>query len=466
MISEPLCRELVNGFEMGKLPTVAIVGRPNVGKSELFNRLVQRRIAIVHDQPGVTRDRLAADCLLGASPFTVVDTGGIGGSVGDNFEDQVRAEAKLAMESADVILFVVDARAGVNPIDRTLAQELHSTRKPVLLAVNKIDHTNQEFYDLEFAQLGFSAIHAISAAHSRGIGELVESIQEHLPEPLSRPESPSSKWVPIKLAVVGRPNVGKSSLLNAILQDQRTIVSSFAGTTRDSVDVPYDRGEKSYILIDTAGIRPRSKHNTSVEVFSVMRSEKSIERADLCALVIDAVDGVTSQDKKIAGLIQASEKPCLIAVNKLDLVKPPTRVRDFFDAVLGQIRANLFFLSYAPIDIISAQTGENLDRLFVSIEKIQKHAQKSIGTGQLNRLLQEAMQAHPPPVRGNRRLKLLYATQVDKNGDQSIAPPSFMLFVNYPELLTDDYRRYLEGKIREEHGYYGLPILFKLRSRH
>jgi GTP-binding protein len=451
---------------MGKLPTVAIVGRPNVGKSALFNRLVQRRIAIVHDQPGVTRDRLAADCLLGTSPFTVVDTGGIGGSVGDNFEEQVRTEAKLAMDLADVILFVVDARAGVNPVDRTLAQELRSTRKPVLLAVNKIDHTNQEYYDLEFAHLGFGATHAISAAHGRGIGELVESILEHLPEPTSLLETTAAKSSPIKLAVVGRPNVGKSSLLNAILQDQRTIVSSVAGTTRDSVDVPYERGDKSYILIDTAGIRPRSKHNTSVEVFSVMRAEKSIERADICALVIDAVDGVTSQDKKIAGLIQESEKPCLIVVNKLDLVKPPTRVRDFFDAVLGQIRANLFFLSYAPIDILSAHTRENLDRLFASIDKVQKHAQRSIGTGQLNRLLQEAIQAHPPPVRGNRRLKLLYATQVDKNGEHSVAPPSFMLFVNYPELLSDDYRRYLEAKIRDEYQYYGLPILFRLRSRH
>jgi GTP-binding protein len=450
---------------MGKLPTVAIVGRPNVGKSELFNRLVQRRIAIVHDQPGVTRDRLAADCRLGTSPFTVVDTGGIGGAIGDNFDEQVRAEAKLAMDMADLILFVTDARAGVNPIDRTLAQELRSTKKPVLLAVNKIDHANQEFYDLEFAQLGFKSIHAISASHGRGIGDLVETIEKYLPEACLVSESVPSKTA-IKLAVVGRPNVGKSSLLNAILQDQRTIVSNLAGTTRDSVDVPYERDDKSYILIDTAGIRARSKHNTSVEVFSVMRSEKSIERADICALVVDAVDGVTSQDKKIAGLIQESEKPCIIAVNKLDLVKPPTRMRDFFDAVLGQIRANLFFLSYAPIDILSAHTRENLDRLFTSIEKIQKHATRSIGTGQLNRLLQEAMQSHPPPVRGNRRLKLLYATQVDKQPNQAVSPPSFMLFVNYPELLTDDYRRYLEAKIRDEYGYYGLPIIFRLRSRH
>lgn len=449
---------------MGKLPTVAIVGRPNVGKSALFNRLVQRRIAIVHDQPGVTRDRLAADCRLGANPFTVVDTGGIGGMIGDNFDDQVRSEAKLAMDMANIILLVADGRAGVNPIDQTLARELKSTQKPVLLAVNKIDHANQEFYDVEFTQLGF-AILAISAAHGRGISDLVEAIEKHLPEP-SPQEEETALSPPLKLAVVGRPNVGKSSLLNAILQNQRTIVSNVAGTTRDSVDVPYKRKGKPYVLIDTAGIRPRAKHNTSVEVFSVMRSEKSIERADICALVVDAVDGVTSQDKKIAGMIQKNEKPCIIAVNKLDLVKPSTRVRDFFDAVLGQIRANLFFLSYAPIDILSAYTRENLERFFASIDKIQKHSARSIGTGQLNRLLQEAIQNHPPPVRENRRLKLLYATQVDKQRSHIVSPPTFMLFVNYPELLTDGYQRYLEARIREEYGYHGLPIIFRLRSRH
>jgi GTP-binding protein len=449
---------------MGKLPTVAIVGRPNVGKSELFNRLVQRRIAIVHDQPGVTRDRLAADCKLGTRPFTVVDTGGIGGMIGDNFDDQVRAEAKIAMDTADLILLVADARAGVNPVDRNLASQLRTAQKPVLLAVNKVDHANQEYYDIEFGQLGFGTIVAVSAAHGRGIGELVEAIEKHLPAPSASEVAVAPN--PLKLAVVGRPNVGKSSLLNAILQDQRTIVSSVAGTTRDSIDVPYERAGKSYVLIDTAGIRPRGKHNTSVEVFSVMRSEKSIARADICALVIDAVDGVTAQDKKIAGLIQENEKPCIIAVNKLDLVKPSTGVRDFIDAVLGQIRANLFFLDYAPIDILSAQTGENLDRLFGSVEKIQKHSNRSIGTGQLNRLFQEAMQSHTPPVRGNKRLKLLYATQVDTQLSHSAGPPTFLLFVNYPELLTDDYRRYLEGRIRAEYGYYGLPIIFRLRSRH
>jgi GTP-binding protein len=450
---------------MADLPTVAIVGRPNVGKSALFNCLVRKRIAIVHDQPGVTRDRLVADCLLGSRPFTVVDTGGIEGFVGSDYDEQIRSEANLAMEMADVLVLVGDAKDGVTPVDRSLAKLLRSARKPVILAVNKVDHSRQELADTEFAVLGFSEIVPVSAAHNRGISDLVERIERYLPEP-RRDKAKAEPGAPIKLAIVGRPNVGKSSLINAILQHQRTIVSDAAGTTRDSVDVPYERDGKHYVLIDTAGMRARRRHNTSVEIFSVMRSEKSIARADICALVVDAVAGVTAQDKKIAGLIQENHKPCMVIVNKLDLVKPPAGVRDFVDALLGQIRANLFFLSYAPIDLVSAQTGENLDRLFGSIERIQKHAGRTIGTGPLNRLLQEAMAAAPPPIRGNKRFKLLYATQIDKTSNHLVAPPTFVFFANDPELLPDDYKRYLEAKIRERNGYYGLPIIIRLRSRH
>jgi GTP-binding protein len=448
---------------MGKQPIVAIVGRPNVGKSALFNRLVRQRVAIVHDQPGVTRDRLSADCEIGSVRLTLVDTGGIGSAIDASLDEQVRAEADLAMEMATLILLVTDARDGLTPVDRLLARELRSTKKPIIVVANKIDHPNQTDHETEFSELGFAEVVPVSAAHGRGITELTERIAAHLPDEASdsAPSSPA-----LKLAIVGRPNVGKSSLINAILQDRRTIVSDIAGTTRDAIDIPYQRGGKQFILIDTAGIRSRGKQSSSVEVFSVMRSQKSIERADVCALVIDAVDGVTAQDKKIAGLIQENEKPCLVAVNKLDLVKPSTRARDFIDAILGQIRSNLFFLDYAPIDVLSAHTGENLDRLFQSIERIEKHAQRTLGTGQLNRLLQQALEAHPPPARGNRRLKIMYATQIDFKQADSIRPPTFLLFVNDPQTLTHDYRRYLEGKIREELGYYGLPILFRLRSRH
>jgi GTP-binding protein len=448
---------------MGKLPIVAIVGRPNVGKSALFNRLARQRVAIVHDQPGVTRDRLTADCEIDSIRFTLVDTGGIGSAIDASFDEQVRVEADLAMEMANLILLVTDGRAGVTPVDQILARELRTAKKPIIVVVNKIDHSKQSDYEAEFTQLGFDEVLPVSAAHGRGITELVDRIATYLPSETIDSQTSARA---IKLAILGRPNVGKSSLINAILQDRRTIVSDVPGTTRDAIDIPYERDGKQFVLIDTAGIRARGKQSSSVEIFSVMRSQKSVERADICALVVDASEGVTAQDKKIAGLIQEHEKPCLVIVNKLDLVKPSARPRDFFDAILCRVRSNLFFLSYAPIDLLSAHTGENLDRLFRSIERIEKHSQRTLGTGQLNRLLQKAIEAHPPPARSNRRLKILYATQIDYKGPDTLRPPTFLLFVNDPQALTDDYRRYLEGKIRDQVGYYGLPVLFRVRSRH
>jgi GTPase len=447
------------------LPVVAIVGRPNVGKSALFNRLARKQIAIVHDEPGVTRDRLVADCTLGLRPFTVVDTGGVDSLAGNEPEEQVRSEARLATELADVIVLVGDSQCGVTPIDRSLAKELRLTRKPVILAVNKIDHPKQEIGDLEFAALGFEDLVSVSAAHGRGIRELVESIESRLPTQPVAVDRALERPTEIKIAIIGRPNVGKSSLINAILNSARTIVSAVPGTTRDSVDISYERDGQHYILIDTAGIRHRRKVSASVEVFSVMRSAKSIARADICALVVDASEGVTAQDKKIAGLIQVNHKACVVIVNKVDLIKPSAGVRNFTHALIDQIRTHLFFLSYAPIDIVSAHTGENLERLFSSIAKIRKHAVRLIGTGELNRLLQEAMRVSPPPIRANKRFKLLYATQINNRSDAVISAPTFILFVNHPELLTDDYRRYIEARIRERNGYYGLPIVIRLRAR-
>jgi GTP-binding protein len=449
---------------MSALPTVVIVGRPNVGKSALFNRLAGRQIAIVHDQPGVTRDRLAGVCKLGSRPFAIVDTGGIGALESDDFAERIRIEADLAMGMADVIVLVGDSKDGVTPADRDLAKQLRSTQKPIIVAVNKMDHPKQGLADAEFSSLGFENLVSVSAAHGLGVRELVRKIEYQFGEPAGE-EPASEKVSALKIAVVGRPNVGKSSLINAILKDQRTIVSDTAGTTRDSVDIPYEHDGKLFLLIDTAGIRPRGKHDSSVEVFSVMRSEKSIRRADICILVIDGTAGVTAQDKKIAGLIQEAEKPCIVVVNKLDLIKPPGKVRHFTSGILNQIRANLFFLDYAPIDVVSAQTGENLSRLFASIEKIRKSAKRSVGTGILNRLLREAMESHPPPLRANKRFKILYATQVTRESGGPVKAPVFMLFVNSSELLTDTYRRYLEGQIRERHGFDGLPIVFLLKSR-
>jgi GTP-binding protein len=412
----------------------------------------------------VTRDRLAGVCKLGSRPFAIVDTGGIGALESDDFAERIRIEADLAMGMADVIVLVGDSKDGVTPADRDLAKRLRSTQKPIIIAVNKMDHPKQGLADAEFSSLGFENLVSVSAAHGLGVRELVRKIESQFGEPAGE-EPASEKVSALKIAVVGRPNVGKSSLINAILKDQRTIVSDTAGTTRDSVDIPYEHDGKPYLLIDTAGIRPRGKHDSSVEVFSVMRSEKSIRRADICILVIDGTAGITAQDKKIAGLIQEAEKPCMVVVNKLDLIKPTGKVRHFTSGILNQIRANLFFLDYAPIDVVSAQTGENLSRLFASIEKIRKSAKRSVGTGILNRLLREAMESHPPPLRANKRFKILYAIQVTRESGGPVKAPVFMLFVNSSELLTDTYRRYLEGQIRERHGFDGLPIVFLLKSR-
>jgi GTPase len=444
------------------LPVVTIVGQPNVGKSELFNRLVRRRMAIVHAEPGVTRDRLIAECSLGAVPFLLIDTGGIGQSNSDSIARQVQDETDLAIGMADVILFVVDGRAGITPLDEEIGRRLRRSRRPVMVVVNKMDHVQLDAS--EFSQLGFDESVMVSAAHGRGIESLVEEIERHLPAGSSSAE-PVVPVPEIKLAIVGRPNVGKSSLINAIMQDRRTIVSDLPGTTRDAVDIPYERSGQRFILIDTAGIRARGKHNTSVEVFSVMRSVKSIERADLCALVIDATQGVTAQDKKIAYQIGEHRKPCLIIVNKFDLVRPRSTLRPFRDSLISNVRGSLFGLDYAPITVLSAKTREDLKQLFRSLEQIEEQAKCSIGTGRLNRILQSAQESHPPAAQGGRRLKILYATQLANNQRLHLEPPVFLLFVNQGRLFTPVYRRYLEAAIRQEVEFTGLPIIFRLRDR-
>ena len=447
--------------------TVAIVGRPNVGKSALFNRLAGRRISIVHDMPGVTRDRIAAECKLGNEPFDIIDTGGIGGDVDRDFTKQVRAEVELAIIAADVILFLVDGQSGLNPIDEELARLLRRAAKPVMLAINKIDHDKHQPNAAEFSRLGFGDSLAISAEHNRGIQPLVAWIERLLPrgEWSAEVERDEAAEKPVAIAIVGRPNVGKSSLTNAILQDDRTLVSPISGTTRDAVDVPYTRGNKRYVLIDTAGIRPRGKVSTSVEVFSVMRAEASIKRADLCCLVLDASAGVTAQDKKIAGLIQQARKPCVVAVNKWDLVKAQTAGKQALNDFMDELCGELFFLDYAPLVMCSARTGAEMTRLFKSIEKVRTASRQRLGTGPLNRLLQSALTAHPPPLSGNRRFKVLYATQPDHPPHLSIPIPEIVFFVNDEKLLVENYRRYLEARIREEMPWPGLPLVFRLRAR-
>ena len=444
---------------------VAIVGRPNVGKSALFNRLAGRNIAIVHDQPGITRDRLAAPCVRGSRPFTVWDTGGIGGAGEVELRTQVREAADAAMRESDVILFVVDAQEGLTPIDQELARILRKSKTPVVLVINKIDHPKHEDLESDFARVNFASSVPISAAHGRGISGLLEIIDSLLPASDAASDQPSASSHPLALAIVGRPNAGKSSLINSILRDARTIVSELPGTTRDAVDILYERTGEQFLLIDTAGIRARSKHSSSVEVFSVMRAERTIRRADLCVLVIDLTSGVTGQDKKIAGLIQKAEKPCLVVLNKWDLVKPKRAAKAEMERIASETRDRLFFLDYAPVLIASALTGENVEQLFRLIADVRRAAQVRLGTGVLNRLLRAAFEENPPPTIGTRRLKLFYAAQARGDEERTLEALKFILFVNQPKLLSETYGRYLEGRIRAAESYPGLPVLLSCRAR-
>jgi GTPase len=441
--------------------SVAIVGRPNVGKSALFNRLAGRKISIIHDQPGVTRDRIVAVCTLGGAPFEIVDTGGIGSAPDPDFAEQTHAAAQIAMESADLLLFVVDGQVGATPLDLELAQRLRRLQRRVILVVNKVDASKHDDFPVDFARLGFSTTLGVSAVHGRGIIELVEAIEDLLPAEgdATGPEVP-------KLAFVGRPNVGKSSLVNAILADQRSVVSEIPGTTRDAIDTASEWNGKPFIFCDTAGIRHRSKHDASVEVFSVMRSEEAIRRADLCVLLVDATTGVFAQDKKIAGLIQKSGKACIIALNKWDLVQSQLR-RDseLLHVHVARVREKLFFLDYAPVVALSAKTRVNLNRLFTMIEKIGQHATRRIGTGELNRFFRAAMERQPPPLHGNRRFKLLYATQLLPAKSTPFQPPVFLLFVNDPRLVSKSYLNYLRAQLREKWEFPGLPVFLSLRAR-
>lgn len=464
-------------------PTIAIVGRPNVGKSAIFNRMVARRIAIVHDQPGVTRDRLSAPCRITDYDALIVDTGGIGSTLDDGFAAQVQREADIALAAADLIMFVCDCRDHLTPIDKTIATRLHKSEVPVLLVLNKADTEKQELNLGEFAELGFSDYVFTSAAHGRGFAQLADKLNRQLKslgatpvkaeaDPSATPEEePDREEVtqdsPIRVAIVGRPNAGKSSLVNAILNDKRTIVSDVAGTTRDAIDIPYTRDEQPYVLIDTAGMRPRSKRDTSVEVFSAMRSEKAIRRSDICLLVIDMAAGVTQQDRRIGSIIAKESKPCIIIVNKFDLYCPDAPLSARKDAVKDHIKENLFFLDYAPIAIVSAKLGEGMPSIFKSIARVREEALNMPGTGELNRLLQRAMEMNPPGQHRvlKKRLKLFYATTAVNEKYTTIPVPTYVLFVNDKRLLTDSYAAYLRNTIRSRIKAAGVPIVLSPRSR-
>jgi len=450
--------------EPAAIPNVAIVGRPNVGKSALFNRLVGRKIAIVHDQPGITRDRISAICDRGARPFTVWDTGGMAVPQSrDELNVQVHRAAEEALRESDLLLLVVDAKEGLSPVDEELARALRKSQKPVLLVINKIDNEKHEPLAAEFDALGFEPSFSISAEHDRGISDLLGEIERHLPSPPhnSRVTNQGS----LAVAIVGRPNVGKSSLINSIVRGQRAIVSELSGTTRDAVDILYESDGRKFVFIDTAGIRRRGKHSSSVEVFSVMRAERSIRRADLCVLIVDLTMGVTAQDKRIAGLIQKARKASIVVLNKWDLIRPERNEKKTMSQLIERTLAEIFFLDYAPVLVASALTGENIDKLFALIEKLRRAARERIGTGILNRLLRSALADNPPPMISGRRLKLFYAAQAGGNREAALEPPEFVLFVNEPRLLSETYRRYLEARIRKGQPYPGLPIILTCRPR-
>ena len=446
-------------------PNVVIVGRPNVGKSALFNRLIGRKIAIVHDQPGITRDRITAICARGTRPFQLSDMGGILGAGETELTRHVRKTADKALRESELVLFVVDAKDGLTPVDEELARVLRKSAKPTVLIANKIDNQRDELLAADFDSLGFEKSLSVSAEHDRGIGELVETIDRLLPSYLEIQHPASSVEYPVAIAIIGRPNVGKSSFVNALVESERAIVSELPGTTRDAVDVSYERDGKQFLFIDTAGIRRRGKHSSSVEVFSVMRAERSIRRADLCVLIVDLITDVTAQDKRIAGLIQEASKAAIVVLNKWDLVKPRRGEKQRITQLVAETQAQLFFLDYAPVLVASARTGENVEKMFGLIEKIRRASRAHIGTGVLNRLLRAAFAAHPPPMKRGKRLKLFYAAQSGGRQDRHLPPSEFALFVNDPRLMSDHYQRYLESRIREAHPYPGLPIILKLRPR-
>ncbi len=447
---------------------IAIVGRPNVGKSALFNRLAQRRIAIVHDMPGVTRDRLSAPLAESEYQLVLMDTGGIGATLNDNFGGMVKAEAEIAIAAADLILFVVDALEGMHNIDAVVAQMLRKQGKPVILGLNKADDPVHDANISDFGRLGFETVCTFSATHGRGIHDLVKTIERTIGPPPDASEpvtDPVNDPRTVRLAIVGRPNVGKSSLFNAILGDDRAIVSDVAGTTRDSIDCYHEHKGHGYLLIDTAGIRRQAKVDTAVEQWSVQRAERSIRRADLVALVVDASRGVTAQERKIAGTILEENRPCIIVANKFDLYHPDAQMKARLEELEEHVRRELFFLHYAPLVAVSAIKSDRLNKIFGAVDKVREASDAAMGTGAFNRLLQDAIAQSPPPAINGKRFKLFYATLAREEKPRPIIAPRVVLFVNHASLMSPTYRRYLENTVRARMKYEGLPIRFDVRER-
>ncbi|MCL0067663.1 ribosome biogenesis GTPase Der [Peptococcaceae bacterium] len=434
-------------------PIVAIVGRPNVGKSTLFNRIIKKRVAIVEDKPGITRDRLYFDAEWNGKEFTLVDTGGLEFKSLSEFGEDVKLQAKAAIDEADVILFMVDAKEGLSPTDRDIAQTLRKTKKLVLLVANKIDGGKHyqldktSYYD--FYELAFGEPIPLSAAEGINIGDLLDRVVELLPQKTDEPDIDA-----VRVAVIGRPNIGKSTLINAVLGEERVIVSDVPGTTRDAVDVLVNYKDKSYLFIDTAGMRKKKKISELTERYSVIRTLRAIERSEISLLMIDATEGVTEQDKKIAGYIEEKGKAIILVVNKWDLIEKDDKTMLKFTE---RVREELSFIQYAPVVFISALTKKRLCRVMELIDFVAEQYYMRISTSSLNKTIIDAMIQNPPPSYKGRQLKIRYATQ------SSVTPPMFTLFVNDTELLHFSYKRYLENYLRSTYGFEGAPIRFKLK---
>lgn len=435
------------------LPIVAVVGRPNVGKSTLFNKLIGQRLSIVEDTPGVTRDRIYSKCEWLNQEFMLVDTGGIEPKSNDVILAQMRRQAQLAIDKADVIILVTDVKSGVTANDYDVANELHKSGKPIVLCVNKCDTIGEppvEFYD--FYNLGLGEPYPVSSVHGHGTGDMLDEVIKLLPQ--ERQGDYSSEY--IKVAVIGKPNVGKSSLVNKISGEERTIVSDVAGTTRDATDTIIENSHGKYVFIDTAGIRKKSKVNESIEHYSVLRTYMAVDRADVCIIMIDAETGYTEQDSKVAGYAHQQGKASIVAINKWDLIEKDTHTMDEF---LEKLRVNFSFMSYVPYIFISAKTGQRVEKLYDMINHVHEQHSIRITTGILNEVLAQATQSVQPPSDKGKRLKLYYITQASTN------PPTFVIFCNKVDLFHFSYRRYIENQIRKYLKLDSTPLKFIVRER-
>ncbi len=433
-------------------PVVAIVGRPNVGKSTIFNRVIGDRLAIVEDKPGVTRDRLYGVGDWSGKSFSIIDTGGIEIDGEDEIMRSVRMQAELAIEEADVIIFMVDAKAGVTHADDEVAHMLFRSRKPVIVAVNKVDNLGRSDDIYEFYSLGFGEPIGISGAHGTGIGDLLDAVVERLPVI----EDDEYDEDVIRVALIGRPNVGKSSLVNAILGEERVIVSDVAGTTRDAIDTPFEKDGQKYVLIDTAGMRKRGKVYETTEKYSVMRSMKAIERADVVLVLINGEEGIIEQDKHIAGYAHEAGKASIFVVNKWDIVEKDEKTMHLFEQ---RIRDHFLFMTYAPIVFLSAKTKQRVQKLLPVVVRVSEQHAMRIQTHLLNDIVSDAIAINPPPSDKGKRLRINYVTQV------SVKPPTIVIFANDPELMHFSYQRYLENKIRSAFEFEGTPLRLITRRK-